>query len=64
MTLTLNSTGKAAATRRDALYNASCSCGRWNMKNATAMAARAEHAQHLQFHLGPDAQRARKEGAR
>lgn len=58
-TLTLNSTGHAAA-RRDVLYSASCTCRQWSMRNVTAKTARAEHAAHLQVHLGPDAQNARE----
>lgn len=58
-TLSLISAG-SASTRRDVLYAASCSCGRWNMRGVTAQTARAEHAAHLQVYLGSEAQTARQ----
>lgn len=42
------------------LYKADCSCGDWTRTLLPAAVAREEHAEHLQQHLGPEAQIARE----
>ena len=42
------------------LYLAECSCGEWTRTFLPTSVARAEHADHIQEHLGPEAQLARE----
>jgi hypothetical protein len=55
-TLTLKSTGRVDAKRREAKYNASCSCGTWCAGNMIASEARESYDRHMQATAGPDAQ--------